>query len=509
MLVRKNVWELGGDWADPILWYARAVGALKPKPLTDRTSWRFWAGMHGYHEMLWTFYGYKAANEQLPGKADFDEFWQQCQHGSWYFLPWHRGYLIGFEKLIRATVVSLKGPADWTLPYWNYFKTGQNGLPRAFGSPDWPDGKGNNPLFVEQRWGPDPTKPGKVFVPLNAVNLDAMGIHEFTGVASGGDRGFGGIDTGFEHGGTKHGDIESQPHDQVHGLVGGEKMFPQVSQRPLPGLMSAPMTAGLDPIFWLHHANIDRLWQSWRLSDHRNIDPEESSWKKGPASHGKHQFVVPLPDGSPWVYTPQQMSDFAHIGYTYSDFSPAGAPLAVVASVTAAPTGAAAMAKPTGAAIEVVGASTQALAVAGSGAQTSVPVDPKTHAKIAGRLATAKAAGAREERVLLNLENVRGYSDATVLQVYVHFADKDGTPSAERQVGSIGLFGITKATETDAGHQGDGLSYVLNITKAYQEFAGSGNVDLANIGVRLQAVAPVQQSAEVSVGRISIVRQGD
>ncbi|WP_298886556.1 tyrosinase family protein [uncultured Bradyrhizobium sp.] len=509
MLVRKNVWELGGDWADPILWYARAVGALKSKPLADRTSWRFWAGMHGYDQGLWEFYGYKAAHEKLPAKADFDEFWQQCQHGSWYFLPWHRGYLIGFEKLIRATVVSLKGPADWTLPYWNYFKTGQNGLPPAFGSPDWPDGKGNNPLFVEQRWGPDPSKPGKVFVPLKAVNLDAMGVHEFTGVASGGDRGFGGIDTGFEHSGTKHGDIESQPHDQVHGLVGGEKMFPKASPRPLPGLMSTPVTAGLDPIFWLHHANIDRLWQSWRLSDHRNTDPEESSWKKGPASHGKHQFVVPLPDGSPWVYTPQQMSDFAGVGYTYSDFSPAGARPAAVASAAAAPSGAATMTKSTGAAVEVVGASAKALAVAGSGAQTSVPVDARMHAKVAGKMATAVAPGAREERVFLNLENVRGYSDATVLQVYVHFAGKDGAPSAERQVGSIGLFGITKATETDAGHKGDGLSYVLNITKPYQEFAGSANVDLANIGVRLEAVAPVQQSAEVSVGRISVVRQGD
>ncbi|XUJ32104.1 tyrosinase family protein [Bradyrhizobium japonicum] len=224
MLVRQNVWELGGDWADPILWYARAVGALRPKPLNDRTSWRFWAGMHGYHQGLWEFYGYKAAGEQVPAQADFDEFWQQCQHGSWYFLPWHRGYLIGFEKLVRSTVVTLGGPPDWTLPYWNYFKPGQDGLPPAFGSPDWPDGTGNNPLFIEQRWGPgDPSQPGKVFVPLDAVNLDAMDVHEFTGVASGGDRGFGGIDTGFEHGGTKHGDIESQPHDQVHGLVGGER----------------------------------------------------------------------------------------------------------------------------------------------------------------------------------------------------------------------------------------------------------------------------------------------
>ncbi|MCP3396488.1 tyrosinase family protein [Bradyrhizobium sp. CCGB20] len=509
MLVRQNIWELGGDWADPILWYARAVGALRAKPLNDRTSWRFWAGMHGYHQGLWQFYGYQALDEQLPAKADFDQFWLQCQHGSWYFLPWHRGYLIGFEKLIRATVVQLGGPADWTLPYWNYFKAGQNGLPPAFGSKDWPDGTGNNPLFIEQRWGPDPSQPGNVFVPLEAVNLDAMDVHEFTGVASGGDRGFGGIDTGFEHGGAMHGDIEGQPHDQVHGLVGGEMLFPEAGTRPLPGLMSSPVTAGLDPIFWLHHANIDRLWQSWRQSDGRNTDPEETSWKKGPASLGQHAFVVPLPDGSPWEFTPEQMSDFAGLGYTYSDFSPAGTPLAPVAGMRATPSGAVAMPKSTGAAIEVVGASAHALPVAGKGAETSVQLDTHMHAKVAGRLAAGPAPGARAEQVFLNLENVRGYSDATVLQVYMQFAGKDGAPTIERQVGSIGLFGVTKATETDAGHTGDGLSYVLNITKPYQEFAGSVNVDPAKVGVRLQAVAPVQQSADVSVGRISIVRQGD
>jgi tyrosinase len=29
------------------------------------------------------------------------------------------------------------------------------------------------------------------------------------------------------------------------------------------GWMSDPDKAALDPIFWLHHANIDRLWAAW------------------------------------------------------------------------------------------------------------------------------------------------------------------------------------------------------------------------------------------------------
>ena len=501
MLTRKNVWELGGNWADPILWYARAVAKLRTQPIANRTSWRFWAGMHGYNKSLWEFYHYKAANEALPAQADLDKFWLQCQHGSWYFLPWHRGYLIGFEKLIRSTIDGLGGPPNWTLPYWNYFKTGQNGLPPAFAKPDWPDGKGDNPLFIEQRWGPDPRHPGNVFVPLSAVNLDAMTIPDFTGVDNGGDPGFGGVDTGFEHGGDTHGDLEGQPHDQVHGLVGGQKKFP-VSTRPLPGLMSAPDTAGLDPIFWLHHANIDRLWESWRKAG--NADPKDDNWKKGPANQGQRHFVVPLPDGTPWEYMPAQMSDFANIGYTYDDFSPDGS--AAVAGMAEAAGGMKMAGSSRGATVEVVGASSGPLPISGDHAETSVPLDATMRAKVAGKLSAGLAPGATAEKVLLNLENVRGHSDATVLQVYLSVPGPAGKPPVERQVGSVGLFGVTKATEQNDG-KGNGLSYVLNVTKAFSELAGSGDAD--KIGVRLAPVAPVDDASDVKIGRISIVRQGE
>ena len=114
-------------------------------------------------------------------------------------------------------MVALGGPNDWALPYWNYFK--QDGLPPAFASANWPDGTGDNPLFVEQRYGPNGD--GNVFVPLSDVNMNALGEPDFEGVASGGSPGFGGVGTGFEHGGRTHGAIETQPHDWVHGLVGG------------------------------------------------------------------------------------------------------------------------------------------------------------------------------------------------------------------------------------------------------------------------------------------------
>ena len=51
---------------------------------------------------------------------------------------------------------------------------------------------------------------------------------------------------------TDHGAMESQAHDLVHDAVGGDD-----------GNIGDPRTAAHDPIFWLHHANVDRLWNRW------------------------------------------------------------------------------------------------------------------------------------------------------------------------------------------------------------------------------------------------------
>ena len=205
--VRQNVWKLGATWAEPILWYARGVKAMKSKTIEKPTSWNFYGAIHGFDEQLWKQFGYWSPSGPQPSGADVKRFWDQCQHGSWYFLPWHRGYLFAFEANIRAAAGA---PANWALPYWNYFKSKQNQLPPEFATKTWPDG-GDNPLFVPQRHGPDNTD--NVYIPIDQVNLDAMDDPDFTGSSSGGSTGFGGVDTGFEHGGTVHGGIETQPHE--------------------------------------------------------------------------------------------------------------------------------------------------------------------------------------------------------------------------------------------------------------------------------------------------------
>ncbi len=55
--------------------------------------------------------------------------------------------------------------------------------------------------------------------------------------------------------------MEQQPHNAVHGAVGGS--FRQADGSEGDGLMGSVETAAFDPIFWVHHANVDRLWTIW------------------------------------------------------------------------------------------------------------------------------------------------------------------------------------------------------------------------------------------------------
>ncbi len=506
---RRNVWGPGGDWADAILWYARGVAAMKAQPLATPTSWRFYGAIHGFNIRRWTQLEYLSPTDPMPTAALTKAFWKQCQHGSWYFLPWHRGYLLAFEANVRAQVVKLGGPADWALPYWNYFKPDQAALPPAFATPDWPDGKGNNPLYVPARYGPN--NDGNVYVALSQVNFQAMGDPHFTGVASGGSVGFGGVDTGFSHGGRVHGGIETQPHDWVHGLVGGSN--PKNPE--LLGLMSHPDTAGLDPIFWLHHANIDRLWQVWRENPQTDVDPTDPNWLNGPASIGERVFAMPMPDGSTWKYTPADMQNLGKLHYGYDDLTPdveAPEPAArlhalglLPAAVTTRP-GVHAM--PIGNNVELVGASQMPIRLLGGEVRSTVLLDNAGRKKVAASL-TMGAVAPTPDRVFLNLENVRGASDATAFHVYVGLPDgEDAAHHPEFQAGSIALFGVSSASDPDGEHGGQGLTFVLEITKIIDGLHLRNALDVDKLEVRLVPVSPVPETAKVSIGRVSVYRQG-
>ena len=147
--IRKNVWKLKA--ADKTLeWYERAITAMKAKPIADPTSWRFQGAIHEYVRQGDPL---ASAGDILPSSAEQKKYWNQCQHGSWFFLSWHRMYLHFFESIVGAEVVKLGGPSDWGLPYWNYSDAKDPNarlLPPAFRSATKADGTANA-LFVATR----------------------------------------------------------------------------------------------------------------------------------------------------------------------------------------------------------------------------------------------------------------------------------------------------------------------------------------------------------------------
>ena len=67
--------------------------------------------------------------------------------------------------------------------------------------------------------------------------------------------------------------------------------------------MGSIPTAPADPIFWMHHANIDRLWWQWQTS------PQGQG--KNPNLTGAAAVM------DPWAYTEPDTRDIATLGYTY------------------------------------------------------------------------------------------------------------------------------------------------------------------------------------------------
>ncbi|HET9210446.1 MAG TPA: tyrosinase family protein [Thermoanaerobaculia bacterium] len=514
---RANAWNNGGTFDNPVLlWYAKGVGAMQARELNDPASWWFFAAIHGEYVSETGFPGWgdlpappSVPTSPLPSASDQDKYWDQCQHQSWYFPPWHRGYLLALEAQLRADIISLGGPSDWALPYWDYFETGQDAIPPAFTQETLPDGN-PNPLFVTARYGPN--NDGNIFVPMPPVNQNSMSNTLYTGSnAATKPPGFGGPQTGFSHSGGTSGNLENNPHNLVHVFVGGNSPDGETW-----GLMSDPGLAGLDPVFYLHHANIDRMWAAWNANP-SNANPTDPNWLNGPAAIGEREFVMPWPGGSSWVYTPQEVNSLDQLDYTYENLpAPAAAPAEErlaqrLTRLGAAPELAAAqegVAVAPSKSVELVGANRGALAITGSGVSTTINLDPDVRRQVSASLAAAGET-AQPDRVFLNLENVRGARDASVLNVYVNLPEGAAPGDhPEHLAGSVGLFGLRRASSPDGRHGGQGLNFVLDITDIFDTLHLDNALNVDSLQVKIVPHQPVPEQADITVGRVSIYRQG-
>lgn len=506
MNIRKNAWDNGGtlDANSDLLWYAKGVGEMQSRALDDKSSWWFFAAIHGQYISETDFPGWgkipmppSVPTTPLPTQNDQELYWDQCQHQSWFFPPWHRGYLVALEAQVLKAIVALGGPTDWTLPYWNYFgSNNQHKIPPAFTAKTLPDGS-PNPLFISARYGPK--NDGNIYIPIPPVSQNCLGNTLYTGSnMQTPNPGFGGPKTGFSHGGGTSGNLESNPHNQVHVDVGGSN--PQNNN--IWGLMSDPGIAALDPIFYLHHCNIDRMWAAWNKAG--NTNPIDGDWLNGPESTGQRKFAMPMPDGSSWVFSPDEVDSLSKMNYTYDDLQipqqitpPVNTSTLRLKRLGVAPTAIDRLNKlqmDSNFDTELMGSHDNELRIDSSGAQAIVKLAPNIRKNFSSSL--LGAAEAIPNRAYLELENVRGTRDAHKLNVYVN----------EQLAGNVSLFGLRRASLPDGEHGGSGLNFLIDITDVIDTLHLSDALN-DSLNVQITPQNSVADQENMRVGRVSIYRE--
>jgi hypothetical protein len=334
-LTRHDVNGTSADARAAVAAYRKGVEVMKQRPAHDPTSWIFQANIHSWpgqfrrtaddpeQEFREVFSpqntqglpaAEKSRREQLARKL-----WGTCTHGDPQerFLPWHRVYLFFFERIVRAAG-GLDASSPLGLPYWNWTK--DRTLPLPFreavnGS------QANNALFWNNRQSSVNRIANPALIRQSDVRVSTiLDLPGFSPTFPPRPQ------QGFSN------DLEDGPHGNVHVWV----------QIP-PNGMGFFEQAARDPIFWLHHCNIDRLWMTWRSKPgHR--DPEDAIVTPNMRWDALPQDFADA-DGQIRTLTTKQVLIAAAIldqGYTYDDM-----PIVVAAQPPTSESGPAAAAAPT------------------------------------------------------------------------------------------------------------------------------------------------------------------
>jgi tyrosinase len=192
----------------------RAFEKMQALKASDNRSFQHHAGIHG-----------------LPMPF-------HCKHGTPLFLPWHRAYLYFFELDMRDRVPELK---NFAIPWWNwtstrsheyglpeaYTKSGKNPLRSAQVDPQAVKEAADQGITIKPKTSRSPGNPADL--PMSDTIQAILDLGDFLDFSN---------------------QLENI-HGDVHVWVGGH--------------MSDITAAAFDPIFWAHHAMIDRLWRIWQV----------------------------------------------------------------------------------------------------------------------------------------------------------------------------------------------------------------------------------------------------
>lgn len=300
MDTRKNIYSLN---AKELAAYRDAVNGLKAAGTYDQFITRHFQAMMNFKLM---------AGETLAITR------RDSAHRGPVFGPWHRWFLRDFELALQSVTPGV------TLPYWDWAQDADAGNPE--GAQLWSDD-----FMGSDGVGTDDVVPDGPFTHWIALIRDAAGAlvpRGFAGLVRrlGRDpQGFSTLPPGAEVIDTlSEGAYDASPwressapsfrnrlegwlirpnepleprmHNRVHTWVGGDMMFP---------------TSPNDPVFFLHHCNIDRLWAKWQTDNPGSPYLPASG---GPPTHNETDDMDDL--GAPGV-TPASVLDFQSMGYDY------------------------------------------------------------------------------------------------------------------------------------------------------------------------------------------------
>lgn len=197
-----------------------------------------------------------------------------CKHGYPGFLTWHRAYMEVFENALRCI------KSNVTLPFWDWSSGPTTGVPGACSQPTYVNRSGDtvqNPLYSGPL--PDNTKTSRNSDIANTA-FDAAATQAQSALGS-------------EPFSTFQMMLNS-PHGLAHVLVGGD--------------MGSASYAAYDPIFYLHHCNVDRLWAVWQKSHPESLSTNEADLELVPFNK---PYSTEMRTGSEFATTDM-------LGYRYS-----------------------------------------------------------------------------------------------------------------------------------------------------------------------------------------------
>ena len=190
-----------------------------------------------------------------------------CHDDNRTFLTWHRAYIYAFEKALNTALKWKRGDEELelTLPYWDWTSFRQsthaaNGIPKIADEATHENADGatvDNPLArapslyrteSENLTGDDAFTQRFTQTLRGQISLFRDDVERYLDNPS---------FTSFSD------DLDFGTHGAIHVAVGGTSPSSQ-----LPGGvgdMRSVVSAAYDPIFWLHHSMVDKVWFDWQV----------------------------------------------------------------------------------------------------------------------------------------------------------------------------------------------------------------------------------------------------